>query len=258
MHSEDRHKLCRDFIRGSCHRQHCKFSHDNQIHNRRSRNTECFEPMKKPVDIRIVYDLGESRDKLTTKITSRDVLLAPRVFSDFASGDLYRKLVTEIENCGIPGEDLLKLWHGNEIIEGTHFIANDRMRWKERCPTFGLIIDRIRKWFDMDVQATRFNWYVDTSQWKPFHHDAAAVKPEKAELQNFTVAVSFGATRDAAFEHAQTKTVISIPQPDGCIYAFSKDTNIIWRHGILQEKEPRKEGRISVICWGYINGMSLL
>ena len=31
----------------------------------------------------------------------------------------------------------------------------------------------------MDVQATRLNWYRDSSEWKPFHHDAAAMKPDK-------------------------------------------------------------------------------
>ncbi len=49
------------------------------------------------------------------------------------------------------------------------------------------------------------NWYRSTAEWKPFHHDAAAMKPAMAEKQNFTVAVSFGGERDAAFEHAQTK-----------------------------------------------------
>ena len=83
-------------------------------------------------------------------------------------------------------------------------------------------------------QATRFNWYRNTSEWKPFHHDAAAMKPDKARTQNFTVAVSFGCERDAAFEHAETKTVVAMPQPNGTIYTFGRDVNIIWRHGILQ------------------------
>ena len=32
------------------------------------------------------------------------------------------------------------------------------------------------EYFKMDVKATRFNWYRNSSEWKPFHHDAAAVK----------------------------------------------------------------------------------
>jgi len=231
-------------------------SNNNRKRNNRQRrvkNTECFEPMTEPVDMRIVYELGSG--KANTQLTTRDVLVAPNVFGDFAPGELYNKLVEEIENCGVPEEKLLKLWHGNDKIEGTHFIADDKTKWKEQCPTFTMVLDRLRSFFQMDIQATRFNWYKDTSQWKPFHHDAAYVKPEKAALQNFTVAVSFGATRDAAFEHAKTKTVVSMPQSDGCIYAFAKDTNGIWRHGILQDVPVREEGRISVIAWGWVDNM---
>jgi hypothetical protein len=211
--------------------------------------------MDRPVDMRIVYDIGNYSCKFSTKLTTRDVLLAPAVFSDFKTGEIYDRLVTEIRNCGIPQDRLLKLWHGNDKIEGTHLIVDDKTRWKERCPTFGLVINRLRSFFGIDVKATRFNWYTDTSQWKPFHHDAAAVKVDKAATQNFTVAVSFGATRDAAFEHATTKTVVSIPLQDGCIYAFTNDTNIVWRHGILQDNPVRDEGRISVIAWGWIDGL---
>ena len=88
-----------------------------------------------------------------------------------------------------------------------------------------------------------------------FHHDAAAVDAKKADRQNFTVAVSFGATREAAFEHAKSKCTVSFPQPDGCIYCFSKDTNIEWRHGILPGKEG-EQGRISIILWGWVEGMN--
>lgn len=199
--------------------------------------------------MRIVCDLNTNVS--TTNISSRDVLLVPNLFSDFTPGELYSRLEHEILHCGVPQDQLLKLWHGD-----THFIADDHTNWKENAPTFGLVLDRIRSFFNMNVQATRFNWYKDTAQWKPFHHDAAAIKPKQAATQNFTVGVSFGATRDAAFEDARTKTVISIPQPDGCIYAFARDTNILWKHGILKEKETRNEGRISIICWGWIDGQT--
>jgi hypothetical protein len=215
------------------------------------KNTVCFDPMKDPVDIRISYDLG--KNKSATTITSREVLLVPNLFSDFEKGEIYKKLVYEIENCGIPQEQLLKLWHGD-----THFIADDHLDWKQKCPTFKMVIDKIQDFFNMNIKATRFNWYQDTIQWKPFHHDAAAVKRDKMDTQNFTVGISFGATREAAFENAKTGTTISIPQPDGCIYAFAKETNIIWRHGILQDIPPKNEGRISIIAWGWIDNQILL
>ena len=66
------------------------------------------------------------------------------------------------------------------------------------------------RYFDMDVQATRFNWYRDSSEWKPFHHDAAAMKEKFARTQNFTLAVSFGAEREAAFEHAKVRYLPTI------------------------------------------------
>ena len=205
--------------------------------------------------MRIVFDLGV--DACTSPITTRDVVVCPNIFSEFRSGEIYDRLFHEIKTCGVAEKDLLKLWHGNDKIEGTHLIVNDRcgVNWKELCPTFKLVVDKIRSFFEMDIQATRFNLYADTSQWKPFHHDSAYVNPEKAKVQNFTVAVSFGCTRDAAFEHARTKTVISLPQGDGMTYCFSSDTNGIWRHGILQDIPNRAEGRISVIAWGWIDNM---
>jgi len=226
----------------------------NDKYKKRVKNTECFEPMDKDlVDLRIVCDTGKNTCSLS--INSRDLVLAPNVFSDFPEFELYKRLLEEINNCGIPENELFKMWHGNDKIEGTHLIVDDRLYWKEKCPTFGLVLDRISTYFKMDIKSTRFNYYKDTSQWKPFHHDAAAINPQKAKNQNFTVAISFGATRDAALEHAKTKTVISSPQPDGCIYAFSKDTNVIWRHGILQESKIQNEGRISIIAWGWVDNI---
>ena len=107
----------------------------------------------------------------------------------------------------------------------------------------------------MDIKATRFNWYKNSDHWKPFHHDAAAIKPHIAEKQNFTVGISFGAEREAAFEHAKNKTVISIPLPNGSVYCFAKDVNIMWKHGILQVPPEKKhdEGRISIIVGVKIN-----
>jgi hypothetical protein len=134
--------------------------------------------------MRVVCDV--SRDKLALHLTTRDVLLVPNLFSDFEPGQIYNRLTYEIASCGVPENELLKLWHGD-----THFIADDHIPWKKHAPTFAMITDRIRNYFTMDIKATRFNWYKDTAQWKPFHHDSSAVNPDKAKKQNFTVAVSF-------------------------------------------------------------------
>lgn len=195
--------------------------------------------------MRIVCDLG--RTSATVPIQTRDVVLAPNVFADFEPQELYTRLEAEIRSCGVPEDRLLKMWHGD-----SHLIADDHTHWKQKAPTFNMILDRLSSFFNMEIKATRFNWYKDTSQWKPFHRDAAAIKSKQAEQQNFTVAVSFGATRDVAFEDMKTDVVISIPQSDGQIYGFARDTNILWKHGILKESTTRHEGRISIIAWGWV------
>ena len=203
--------------------------------------------MDRPVDMRLLTELSSKR--MGMAMSARDVVLAPNIFADFKPLEIYKKLNMEIQASGV--DDLMQLWHGD-----SHYIANDRTRWKRYCPTFSMVIDRLADFFDMRVEATRLNWYKDTAQWKPFHHDAAALKEEKAQVQNFTVAVSFGATRDAAFEEVKSKTVLSMPQPDGWTYCFARDVNILWKHGILQEKTIKQEGRISVIAWGYVSDLS--
>ena len=51
-------------------------------------------------------------------------------------------------------------------------------------------------------RGTRFNWYNNLSDWKPFHHDSAAFNAQRARNQNCTVGVSFGDARELAFVDA--------------------------------------------------------
>ena len=268
--------ICRRFWKsGSCKfGENCRHKHtlnpnlNKNTHNNKNKtnnkqkNTRCFEPMNRPVDMRVVVDTGfdklrnTRKQHLTHHLTSRDVVLVPNLFSDFAPNQIYNSLVKEISESNIPETDLLKWWHGNEVVSGTHFIANDKTNWKSYSPTFEMVVNRIRDYFQMDIKATRLNWYKDTSQWKPFHKDAAAVKQDKANTQNFTVGVSFGISRDCAFERDdQCKNVISFPVDDGEVYCFAKDTNLIWRHGVLQDSNFQDVGRISIICWGWCDNI---
>lgn len=215
--------------------------------NRKPRNTENFEPSHAPPDMRILV-AKTGLEVYNREHTTRDVVMVKDLFCDEDNLDIYHNLRKEIKESGLEDKDLWKSWHGD-----THWIADDKKNWKSVCPTFNNVLEKIEKYFSMDIKATRLNLYSDSSEWKPFHHDAAAVKPDKAKTQNLTVAVSFGEERDAAFEHAKSKTVISLPQSNGCIYTFGKDVNIIWKHGILQvppEKQSNK-GRISIIAWGW-------
>jgi len=112
------------------------------------------------------------------------------------------------------------------------------------------------EYMDIDPhnQATRFNWYKDSSDWKPFHHDSAAFNADRALLQNITVGASFGAERELAFRHATRGTLVYFPQPNGSLFSFGKDVNIHWKHGINAIAEVKENrGRISIVLWGRCN-----
>ena len=153
------------------------------------KNTECFTPNHEPADLRVVC-APVNLEVYNKHHTSRDVVVVQDIFKceDYS---IYQNLLDEMtknvsENVWVP-------WHGD-----THVIANDKLKWKKYCPTFNRILDALCRYFDMEAKATRLNWYRDNSEWKPYHHDAAAVKADKAESQNITVAASFGAEREVS------------------------------------------------------------
>lgn len=243
-------KLCAKDITGiNGQKLLCEVSEQKKVSKkktkkRRPKNTENFEPSHEEPDMKLKI-FSKNNNPICTP---NDVTVVNDLFAD--QNNIYELLLNEIKKAKVDQENLWKLWHGD-----THLIADDHLKWKNECPTFNMVIERIKSYFKMDIKATRFNWYKDTSQWKPFHHDAAAVKPHIAAKQNWTVAVSFGAERDAAFEHVNSKTVISIPQPNGFMYAFGNKVNIEWKHGIpqLPPEKQSNDGRISVIAWGWVN-----
>lgn len=257
-------KVCKFYLKNKCNKDNCKFLHSKKNKNtslKKNKNTVCFEPMKRPVDLRIINDLNS--DYLNTQLTDRDLLLVPNLFKEYSKFELYNKLVDEIKQYEIDSPNLLKLWHGNDKIPGTHLIADDKLNWKEHSPTFNMILEKLKTFFNVDIKSTRFNWYSNTNQWKPFHFDAAAFDTEKRKSQNITISLSFGVTRNVALEFAEhnknnNQTTISLPISDGEIYAFTNTTNDLWRHGILKEKEYCNDGRISIIIWGWVNDISKL
>ena len=248
---------CKHFYLGNCkYGDKCKKDHNFRPRNNKSKknhrkkNTQSFKPDLSEPDVRVLVQVVGDKFKGTMK--ENDVVLLPEFFQDISGEEkIYDKLIREMSDCGVPADELWKLWHGD-----THFIADDRLArkmgfdWKEKCPTFNMVIEKMKDFFDMDVKATRFNLYKDNSEWKPYHHDAAAIDQRKAKTQNFTVGVTFGSTRTASFQHATSKTRVDFPLTNGSVYTFAKQVNIDWMHGIVQEPEIKKEGRISIILWG--------
>jgi hypothetical protein len=260
--------ICRNyFFDGNCNRgDSCKFNHNYKLNDKKDKNkikpknsvdkelfngkrrskvnTTDFTPNHEPLDMNIIVN------KSLTQYKENDVIIVPNFVEENYNGELYNKLLNEMNSLGIDDNKLWLEWHGEN-----HLIADDTLKWKNNVPTFNYIIDEIKKYFNMEVKSTRLNLYEDSNDWKPYHHDAAAIKEHIAEVQNFTVGLSLGATRDIAFQHAKTKTSISIPLDNCTAYAFSKKINIDWKHGIPQI-DPNKaftDGRISIIVWGKVN-----
>jgi hypothetical protein len=216
------------------------------IKRRTSRkNTECFTPSFEPSDMTVKFATGSSA-VYPHSYQPRDVVVVTELFSDMEN--VYEKLLEEIKQTG-KEEKIWKLWHGD-----THYIADDKLNYKQKCPTFTAVIERLTSYFNIDPKATRLNWFSDKNEWKPYHFDAAAVDPEKAKVQNFTVGVSFGDTREASFQHAKTKTTVNFPLENGSVYCFGSQVNMEWRHGIPPITEDKfGKGRISVIVWGWVD-----
>lgn len=239
-----------------------KDKYDKDRHNnrhRRPKNTENFNPSEAPPSMRVVVSNANSS---ANNFTSRDVILAPKdLFCDEDDLTIYNSLLEEMQKFDSDNENknagnLWKLWHGD-----THHIADDHLNWKKDCPTFNSLLSKIEDHFNMKIKATRLNYYKDNSEWKPYHFDAAAVDPVKSKTQNFTVGISFGSERDIAFQIAsrqreEERSVVSFPLKNGQCYAFTRDINTIWRHGVPQLKNKSQtavEGRISVIAWGWVD-----
>jgi len=239
----------------------------SKYNKRKPKNTTDFTPNHEPLDMNIIVFTSELRSPVNSSLSplnsdkfivnkslrqykDNDVVIVPNFLQESYNGELYDRLLQELNDLKIDDNKLWLEWHGEN-----HLIANDSLHWKEHVSTFNFIIDEIERYFNMKVRSTRFNLYEDSTDWKPYHHDAAAIKEHIAEVQNFTVGVSLGATRSISFQHAKTNTTVSIPLENCSAYAFSKKINVDWKHGIPQV-HPNKafdKGRISIIAWGKVN-----
>ncbi len=217
--------------------------------NKKPKNTENFKPDHSKSDMCVKFSSTLNKVFEDT-FCENDVILVNDFMHQAEKKEMFDKLMTEIQKCSEKNPELWKLWHGD-----THFIADDKIEWKQDVPSFQEIIDNIEKFFNFKTISTRFNLYENSDHWKPFHHDAAAIKPHIAEKQNTTIAISFGATRETAFQFNDNKCVVSFPLKDNSVYVFGKDVNINWKHGIPQLPKDKfsDEKRISIILWGWMD-----
>merc|ERR550532_856094 len=122
--------------------QHGKQGGGKQI-PRPKKNTENFNPSHEAPPMRIlVAPPGLKRYHRAN--STRDVIIVSDLFGSYSDLTIYKNLLYEVQNSGVPQEQLWQSWHGD-----SHLIADDKRNWKEQCPTFTMILNRIRDYFDM-------------------------------------------------------------------------------------------------------------
>ena len=134
------------------------------------RNTESFDPGSTLVRPALRVKVGSPLSKCYNRFPLRhdDVVIVPEMFGPEEDWKLYYQLVeemTDLQQQNVKGTEWIS-WH-----EGAHLVAKNPSGSK----TFQLIIDYLCDYFRIEKKSigTRFNWYKDSSDWKPFHHDSA-------------------------------------------------------------------------------------
>ena len=144
--------------------------------------------------------------------------------------------------------------HGAEGGEG---MINWSKHLKHENPefsgTFKKIVHELGAYFDVEIYATRLNFYRDGTDWKPFHHDSHAYGGRE-QREDFTVGASFGAERELAFLHEPSGSQFSFPQRNGDVFAFTTEVNKRFKHGVPKSTRGGLSNgaapRFSIIAWG--------
>lgn len=118
----------------------------------------------------------------------------------------------------------------------------------EFSETFHKVVKAMADYFDVEVYATRMNFYRDGTDWKPFHHDSHAYGG-RAQREDFTMGASFGGSRELIFLHEPSGNTFTFPQNNGDVFAFTSDVNKRFKHGVPKAKS-NNDPRFSIIAWG--------
>ena len=214
--------------------------------------------------------VGDNKETYGKPLKHDDIVVVPNFFCVKDDWSLYYGLsyfslyLFTHSLTHVPNERTTELIKEMRESQSQKEKRSEWIGWHENChlitknpngsKTFKKILEKTSKYFETNFlpEATRFNWYKDSSDWKPFHHDSAAFNERRAKTQNITVGVSFGSERELAFLNAKNGTRIYFPQTNGMLFAFGRDVNINWKHGInaLPPEEHNGKGRISIVLWG--------
>jgi len=222
--------------------------------------TESYAPSLSAPPLRVWF---EPTFPLTQHISVRDLVFVRSIFSrdKIEAMNYYAVIVDELMRYNAKVIPLHKGCHKGTTYESTYFHEMDS--WKDSCPTLSLVAKAIAEGFQMNVDACRINWYENQDEWKPFHHDAHAFADSprgttRSVTRNFSALVSFGSTRQYALQDPKCKLpsgTLSIDMPNGSVIGLARDTNILWRHGVLKGvRNGHVNGpRISIVLNGWVH-----
>ena len=95
------------------------------------------------------------------------------------------------------------------------------------------------------------NWYKDSSDWKPFHHDSAAFNERRAKTQNITVGVSFDPNASSRFEcQERNANLFSSNQRYAVLFRTWREHQLETCHQRTSTERTWRKGRISIVLWG--------
>lgn len=137
---------------------------------------------------------------------------------------------------------------GGGIVSWSKHLKHENPQFS---PTFLKVIKLFETYFDMDIFATRLNFYRNGADWKPFHHDSHAYGEGRVK-EDFTVGASLGASRALAWRHTKDTTSdgeFAFPQRNGDVFAFDSVVNDSFKHGVPRGRTSCGP-RFSIIAWG--------
>ena len=177
------------------------------------------------------FDLISNYNYDVKEILYKGCVYLPNLLCDNNNKKLFNKIINELSNMEI------EEWSRHHKIDNP-----------TESKTFNNIVNCLSKYFNINVLATRLNYYTE-NDFKPFHHDSHAYT--NGVKEDITIGVSLGDSRDLSFRHVESNNFFKFPQNNGDIFCFDHLTNIKFQHGIAKLKNTNiKNTRISIILWG--------
>ncbi len=133
------------------------------------KNTESLDPVSTFVRPSMRVHVASSHTNDYAKpLRHDDAIIVPEFFGKEDDLSTYEKLVEELDQLQ---KDQVKGVEWTSWHQGAHMIATNPNESK----AFKDIVEKLCQYFHIKEESSfsRLNWYRDSKDWKPFHHDSA-------------------------------------------------------------------------------------